>query len=140
MSVLHDVQFNFVIGDFKYIGFLKFFMKQVIIVRNDLKLSPGKLAVQASHASVSAALLAQKKKKTWFNTWLSEGQKKVVVLAKNEKHLSELLAKAKKLGIPAELIRDAGFTELLPGTVTCLGIGPAPEEIVDKVSGSLPLL
>lgn len=140
MSVLHKVQFSFVIGDFKYIGFLKFFMKQVLIVRQDLKLSPGKLAAQAAHASVSAALSAKTKKKAWFNTWVDEGQKKVVVAAKDLKQISELHAKAKKLGLPAELIRDAGFTELVPGTVTCLGVGPAPDELIDKISGSLPLL
>lgn len=115
-------------------------MKQAIVVRNDLYLSTGKLAVQAAHASVSAALIAKTKKKEWFNEWFESGQKKVVLKVEDLKSLKELKKKADSLGIPNELIKDAGLTEIMPGTITCLGLGPAPEEKIDKVVGSLPLL
>jgi len=113
--------------------------KMVVVVREDLQLSCGKLAVQVAHAAVECTLKS-KKKNPWLDDWLKEGQKKVVVKAKDLKALYELEFKAKSLGLITAIIRDAGLTEVPPGTVTCLGIGPGPEEIVNKVTGNLPLV
>ena len=115
-------------------------MKQVIVIRKDLNLKPGKLSTQVSHASVSSALICKEKKHIWFKEWLALGQKKVVLEAKNLAELNELHKKAISLKLPCVLIKDAGLTEVPPGTVTALGIGPAPEEIINKVTGSLPLV
>jgi PTH2 family peptidyl-tRNA hydrolase len=69
-----------------------------------------------------------------------EGQRKIAVKVKNEKELSELESAAKDLGLPNALIVDRGLTQIPEGTVTCLGIGPAPESLVDKLTGKLRLL
>jgi len=114
--------------------------KQVLIVRSDLKLSKGKLAVQVAHGAVTAAFRAYKEKSEWFKAWFNEGQKKVVVKVEGERELFELKAEAEKLGLPTSLIRDAGLTEIPPGTITCLAIGPGPNEIVDKITGNLKLV
>lgn len=114
--------------------------KQAIIIRSDLKMSKGKIASQAAHAAISAAEECRKIKPEWFRAWLEEGQKKVVLRGRDEKELRKLLREAEELGLPAALIEDAGLTEIPPGTVTALGIGPAPSELIDKITGKLKLL
>lgn len=118
----------------------EFRYKQVIVFRSDLRLSKGKTAAQAGHAAVSAAEEARKHRRKWFDEWLDEGQRKIAVKVKSEKEMSELETAAKELGLPNALIVDRGLTEIPAGTVTCLGIGPAPAEKVDKLTGKLPLL
>jgi peptidyl-tRNA hydrolase, PTH2 family len=119
---------------------VEFEYKQIIIFRSDLKLSRGKLAVQAGHAAVSAAEEARKRHRDWWEFWIFEGQRKIAVKVKNETELSELESAADDLGLPHALIVDRGLTEIPEGTVTCLGIGPAPAEKMDRLTGKLPLL
>jgi PTH2 family peptidyl-tRNA hydrolase len=118
----------------------EFRYKQIIVFRSDLRLSKGKTAAQAGHAAVSAAEEARKHRRKWFDEWLDEGQRKIAVKVKSEKEMSQLETAAKELGLPNALIVDRGLTEIPAGTVTCLGIGPAPAEKVDKLTGKLPLL
>lgn len=109
-------------------------LKQVIVARKDLNLSKGKLSAQVAHASVSAS-----DKSKWKKEWLRQGQKKSVLKVENEKGLLEIFMDAKNAGLPTELIQDMGKTEIPAGTKTCVGIGPAPEEEIDKVTGELKL-
>jgi PTH2 family peptidyl-tRNA hydrolase len=119
---------------------LEFNFKQVVVVRTDVKMSKGKLAVQASHASVSALEETRKSHRDWVRSWLDEGQKKVVAKVKDLESLKKLEKLADEVGIPNALIEDRGLTELPPGTITALGIGPAPNELIDRVTRDLPLL
>ena len=114
--------------------------KLVIVVRDDLKLSTGKLAVQVAHAAVNCAFSTKKDNSKWYTPWHREGQKKVVVRGFDLEHLHELNYQAKGKRLATSLITDAGLTEVPPGTVTCLGIGPGPNEIVDSITGELKLL
>ncbi len=111
--------------------------KQCIIIRDDLKLSKGKLAVQVAHAAVSASQWA---KKSDLEAWKDGGQKKVVLRVAELKELFILKEKARREGLPTALITDAGRTEITPGTVTVLGIGPAKQQDIDRVTGDLKLL
>lgn len=117
-----------------------FAFKLVVAVRSDLKISHGKIAVQVGHASVACAIKAQKQAPERFRKWFDEGQRKVVVKVAGTKELMALRAAAQDFGIISEIIADAGLTEVEPGTVTCLGIGPDEAKVVDKVTGNLPLL
>ena len=112
-------------------------MKQVILVRQDLKLQKGKLAAQAAHAAVEAELNSTRKK---VEAWLAFGAKKVVLKVKDLAELKkyEKLARAEKL--VTAMIVDSGLTAVKPGTVTCLGIGPDEENKIDKVTGHLKIL
>jgi len=118
-------------GEFEY--------KQVLVFRADLKMGKGKIAAQAGHAAVSSAQEAFVHDKKWWEAWLFEGQRKVAVKVPTEKELHELEEQAEDLGLPHALVVDRGLTQIPEGTVTCLGIGPAPEALVDKLTGKLPL-
>jgi len=113
--------------------------KQVIVLRADLNMSCGKAAAQACHASLTASEEAKRRRPSWWRAWMKEGQRKIVLKVNSEDELLEKEKEAKEAGIPSALISDMGLTELPPGTITALGIGPAPEWMIDKVTGSLPL-
>ncbi len=112
-------------------------LKQVIVVRKDLKLSKGKLAVQVAHASVSSLGNTDN---NIVSKWSSTGSKKVVLVVNGVDDIWMLHEKCKKFGISHTVISDAGLTEVPSGTVTCIGIGPDYDEKINKITGSLPLL
>ncbi|ADQ68104.1 peptidyl-tRNA hydrolase [Halogeometricum borinquense DSM 11551] len=111
-------------------------MKQAIVARADLGMGRGKLAAQVAHASLSAYEDADRKAK---NEWKGSGQKKVVLKANGEDKLFRLADEAERQGLPHAIIRDAGHTQLEPGTVTCLAVGPGRDDLVNKVTGDLSL-
>ncbi len=113
--------------------------KLVIVTRKDVKLSPGKLAAQVGHASVDCALKAMRHQPDAFRAWLDDGQKKVVLKAASLADLYAIKVAAERAGLTTALIADAGHTELEPGTITVLGVGPGRELDVDKVTGHLSL-
>jgi len=114
--------------------------KQVIVLRTDIKMSKGKMAAQTGHAAVSASEYARKNRPEWWNPWIMEGQRKIAVKVKSEQEILELERKARNAKLPAVLIVDRGLTEIPPNTTTCLGIGPAPADKVDAITGKLSLL
>lgn len=114
--------------------------KQTIVLRTDLGMSIGKMVAQACHACLGAVEEARKTRREWLERWMETGQKKITLAVDSEEKIIQLYEKARRLGLPCFLVRDAGYTELPPGTITALGVGPAPEELVDKVTGNLPLL
>ncbi len=114
--------------------------QQVLVVNMELQMDKGKMAAQVAHASIAAYLKAQQSKyKNWSEDWLQEGMKKIVVKVHNEKELLELFEQVKK-HFPAALIADAGHTQVAPGSKTCIGIGPAPENELHRYTGRLKLL
>lgn len=107
------------------------------MVRTDLRLGKGKLAAQTAHASLEAYRKASEKDK---KKWLEENQRKIVLKVKTEKELIDIYEKAKRSGLPCVLIRDAGLTQIPPGTKTAVGIGPADAQKIDTITGELSLL
>jgi len=112
-------------------------LKQVILVRQDLKLPKGKACAQSAHASVEAVLRSDEK---LVKAWRKEGMAKIVLKVKDEKELIKHFQLAKDEGLTAAMITDAGRTVIAPGTKTCVGIGPADVKDIDKVCGELGLL
>ena len=128
-------------------------VKQVIVVRADLKMRRGKEIAQGSHASVSFLSHAYRTGKQVngatrevFLTpeqqeWLYSGRfTKICVKVNSEAELDEIYAQAKACGLTVHLIIDAGLTEFdgVP-TKTCLAIGPHFSSKIDPITGSLKL-
>lgn len=118
----------------------QFQYKQVIVFRTDLRMGKGKIAAQAGHAAISAAQDAYVHHRKWWEAWMHEGQKKVALKVLSLKELCELEEAAEELGLPHALVIDAGLTQVPEGSITCLGIGPAPTEKIDRLTGHLKLL
>ncbi|MBS3060035.1 MAG: peptidyl-tRNA hydrolase Pth2 [DPANN group archaeon] len=114
-------------------------LKQMIVVRKDLKMTRGKMSAQVAHASLEAFLKTQKQHPDKAKKWRANGMKKIVLEIDSKEALLALKADIGSK-IPTALITDAGHTQLEPGTITCLGIGPFDEEEIDKYTGHLKLI
>lgn len=126
-------------------------IKQVILIRKDLKMRRGKEIAQGSHASSEFLLshmrqdladsdnitiaLAQNEK-----TWISQGMAKVCLQVNSEQELLDCHEAARRHGLKSYLIRDSGRTEFggTP-TWTACAIGPDEAEQIDAVTGNLTL-
>lgn len=118
-------------------------LKQVYIVRTDLEMGKGKVAAQCCHAAVKAFMdLSSRGEESVkaLNRWEWEGSRKVVLKIGSEKEMVDLIQNAKRKGIYATTIRDAGKTQIPSGSLTVGVIGPAGEKDIDAVSGHLKLL
>jgi PTH2 family peptidyl-tRNA hydrolase len=118
-------------------------VKQVIVIRKDLKMNPGKLAAQASHASISFLVDRFLKKDTLSKAesiWVEEKFTKICLRVNSEEELIEIYQNAINANLEAVLITDAGLTEFhgVP-TKTCVAIGPDFSDKIDKITEKLKL-
>lgn len=111
-------------------------LKQVILVREDLKLPKGKASAQVAHAAVEAAHRSDKEK---VKAWRAAGMAKIVLKVADETTLLAYHQRAKEAGLTTALITDAGRTVVDPGTLTCMGVGPDEEEKLDDLFRGLKL-
>jgi PTH2 family peptidyl-tRNA hydrolase len=122
------------------VGRSPFQYKMCIVIRTDLGMSAGKMIAQACHAAVGANEEAKRLSHKAWRKWREEGAKKVALEAESLEEIEELSKRAEDLDIVSVTIHDAGLTEIPPGTVTALGLGPDRSDRLDKVTGDLPLL
>ena len=117
-------------------------IKQVILIRKDLGMSAGKVAVQVAHASgsviyddrVKSILGSMINLNSNSEKWIEEGQTKILKEVKNESQLLSAYEKAKEAGLPCSLITDLGLTELEVENNTTLAIGPASFDEIQKIT------
>ena len=114
--------------------------KMVVVLRGELRLTPGKAAVQVAHAAVMLARLAERRDPAGLDSWLAAGQKKIALVVPTLADLEALEREARGKRIAVLWVEDAGLTEVAPGTKTCLGLGPARTSDLDPVTGRLELL
>ena len=109
------------------------------------------MAAQAAHASLSAFLTFSKATmiKGFIpilldeaaEEWFKDSYTKICVGVDSLDELLEIHQKAEAAGLPCRLIVDNGTTEFHGvKTPTCVGIGPAYNEDIDKITGKLKLL
>ena len=111
--------------------------KMVLVVNDSLKMGMGKIAAQCCHACLGAWRRGGEDAK---RAWSRQGQAKVCLRAPETEDLLRLEAEARRLGLPCYLVADAGRTQIAAGSLTVLGVGPAPVSKIDKVTGALKLL
>lgn len=133
--------------------------KQVIVIRKDLNMRRGKQIATGCHASMWALLNAGRKDVSEtrdfitytiqvhtksslpLDMWLLGNYKKICVSVNSEQELHDLCEKAEQQGLPHRLQHDDGLTEFKGvQTVTCCAIGPGPSDVIDAITGHLPLL
>ena len=114
-------------------------MKQMIVMRKDLKMPLGKMVAQGAHASMKATLLNLEHPSV--KEWLSGPFTKIAVGIDSEEEMLEILDRARAANLIAELITDAGLT-VFDGvaTNTCIAVGPATAEELQPITGHLKLL
>ncbi|KFZ05844.1 hypothetical protein V501_07973 [Pseudogymnoascus sp. VKM F-4519 (FW-2642)] len=113
--------------------------KLVLVVRTDLGMTKGKIAAQCGHA-VLACYKSSLRTNPYLRAWERGGQAKIAVQINSEAGIEELAAKAKAAGLVAEVVCDAGRTQIAAGSMTVLGVGPGKRSLVDQVTGGLKLL
>jgi len=112
-------------------------LKQVILIRQDLRLQKGKLSSQVSHASVEAVLISDR---NIVDEWREQGMKKSILKVKDLDELLNYEKIARNFKLKTALIKDAAKTFFKEPTITCLAIGPDKEEKIDKITGKLKLV
>lgn len=112
----------------------------MIAVRTDLKMGRGKIAVQAAHAAILAAEEARIQKPQWYRAWIESGMAKIAVKVASLDELKKLEREARENDLPVATVEDRGLTQVPPGAITCVAIGPAPASKVDPITGKLKLL
>lgn len=128
-------------------------IKQIIIIRKDLKMRRGKEIAQGAHASIAfltnrlkrsfrerLAILVKLLFSNWEWEWILGSFKKVCLQVDSEEELLRIEKEAKEAGLEVNLIQDSGLTEF-DGvkTYTCLAIGPDYAEKIDAITKDLRL-
>ncbi len=122
-------------------------VKQVIVIRRDLKMRRGKEIAQGSHASMM--WLSERVQKFFNGTvflspeereWIHGTFTKVTLQVDSEEALVDVYKRARDAGLTVHMVVDSGKTEFngVP-TKTCLAIGPHDAEHIDKITKELKL-
>ncbi|EGD71934.1 MAG: hypothetical protein CSMARM5_0039 [Candidatus Parvarchaeum acidophilus ARMAN-5_'5-way FS'] len=115
-------------------------IKQVIILRKDLNMGVGKMVAQGAHASLMSFLYVKTQYPDITNEWLSKGETKIVLKINSEEEFESIKSALKISKIPYKVVKDAGQTQVPPGSETAIGIGPYYSDDIDNVTKKLKLL
>ncbi|XP_057248997.1 uncharacterized protein LOC104885478 [Beta vulgaris subsp. vulgaris] len=85
--------------------------KKVLVVRQDLKMGPGKVASQCAHAAMGMYAELFQSQRSLLRQWEHCGQAKILVTCKNQKEMNKLQDEAESIGLPTFVVADAGCTQ-----------------------------
>lgn len=114
-------------------------LSMALLVRKDIEMSVGKVAVQCAHAAVDCSLQARKSIPQIFEMWRNTGSRKICLSAIDDLDIMYWKEKCEEAGLVHAIVRDAGKTEVPPNTVTVLGVGPAYKTSLDALFSQLEL-
>ncbi|HJN55723.1 MAG TPA: aminoacyl-tRNA hydrolase [Candidatus Poseidoniales archaeon] len=115
-------------------------LKLVCVIDVGLGMGKGKIASQVGHACMEVALQIQRENPSLLSAWRSRGAGKIIVRSEDGSSLLQISDRARKAGIRTHGVRDAGHTQVEPGSTTVLAIGPASESDLEQITGHLRLL
>lgn len=98
--------------------------KMWLAVRVDLPLSIGKALIHSGHCFGRLYLSASQLVPERMDAYLSDNEPKIGVKAKNEGVLHRIADECERAGIPHQLVRDAGRSEVPAGTPIYCAFGP----------------
>ena len=110
-----------------------------IIINSSLKMSAGKVAAQAAHGAVQAALTAEAVRSEVLTKWLQQGGRKICLQTDSLDTLKSVRLKASKSRIQSVEIQDAGLTEIPAGSLTVVVLGPGSKSKIEKLTSQLRL-
>jgi PTH2 family peptidyl-tRNA hydrolase len=141
-------------------------IKQIIVIRKDLKMRRGKEIAQGAHASMMFLVDAIKRNESincdWNRPyeerakalhipmyemfsqeeeeWFKGKFTKICLAVNSEEELDNIYLRAKEAGLCVHMCVDSGATEFNGvATKTCLAIGPDESEKIDAITGDLKL-
>ena len=94
-------------------------------IRSDLSMSSGKIAIQCAHAAVGLVKLHMAAESSWsrFEEYEAHNSPKIAVRIGSEKELDRVVEEC-KYRLLSYVVRDAGRSEVEPGTPTVVAFGP----------------
>jgi peptidyl-tRNA hydrolase len=115
-------------------------LKMWLAVREDIEMSPGKMAVQSGHAFQILAIKVLQGNPDLLGKYLSASMPKIVVRAEGEAHIRRIEMAAANAGIFSATVTDAGRTEFEGPTLTVAAFGPCTREDLPPMLRRLRLL
>jgi len=126
-------------------------IKQVIVVRRDLKLSAGEIAAQAADASLKVLLdrlggsrlanglfISELRLTEELERWVHGNPARTVAGCDSDIELRSIYDEARAENIPCSLVRDKLKTERSgEPAITCVAVGPAAQDKVDAITSHL---
>ena len=126
------------------------YLRQVIVINSDLKMGKGKIAISAAHGTtlymrsiekvfISDEHISKEEYLENYESWMSDGTMMKIAFKATEAEMIKILDEW-NYGYKLFQVRDFGFTQVLPNSLTCIASEPLTKEESDEIFGHLKLL